>query len=81
MFVVHENARPLPVQARLAIDGLDAQMKSRLVFKPDRDSPVKGEADFPGDLVQPVFKALLGGCPPHKPAIQPRRAGDQNPFS
>ena len=80
MFVVYENARPLPIHASLAMDRLDAQMKSCFVFKPDRDSPVQGQADFSGDLVQPVFKILLSGCPLCEPAIQPRRAGDQNPF-
>lgn len=61
-------------------DRWDAQMKSALVFKPDRDSPVEGKPDFPGDLVQPVFEVLLGGFPPRELAIQPRRAGDRNPF-
>jgi hypothetical protein len=80
MFVVHENARPLPIHAMISTDQLDAQMKSGLVFKPDRDSPGEGKANFHGDLVQPVFKVLFGGFPLREPAIQPRRAGDRNPF-
>jgi len=69
MFVFHKEAFPLTARPVVIAGGLHAGMKPRLIFKTDGDSPVDGQADFAGNLTQPVVPVLAG-----KPAIQPRRA-------
>ncbi len=71
MFVFHKDGRHLPISVIVFTDRLHPQMKSRFILKAGRDSPVDGQTDFPGDLMQPVLQVPLGGFLLRKPAIHP----------
>jgi hypothetical protein len=67
VFVVRKDAFALSVKPAVFLGLLHAEVKPRLIFETDGDSPVDGNANFAGNLTQPVVPVLA-----NKPAVQSR---------